>query len=309
MQIDAERGDDMKDTAKPAEWVGTPLFKDFKEREIKRVLKLGMLEWKGQGVPVFLRGDTGQDMFLIADGKIRIHDFVDGQDVQIAMLGPGELFGEMAALSGKPRSAHASTAVDSMLLTFTEEDLERFFRKDPKVGAKLMANLFNIGVSRLLKTLIKANNRISQRLAPADSEDMPKLFAGIKTDLKKQILSSGDIKVYRSGQVLFKRGQLGDRLYVVLRGEVHVVVPIGGTTEVMAVVDEGGMLGEVALATHGKRTAAALAAKPTQTLELSAEAIDKLLRRHPKAATRLLLNLFRIVAARLRTTTQLAFQG
>ncbi len=299
----------MKNTAKAADWVGSPLFEDFKEREIKRVLKLGMLEWTGEGVPVFLRGDTGDNMFLVAEGKVRIHDFIDGQDVQIAQLGPGEIFGEMAALSSQPRSAHATTIVDTMLLSFTEADLEHFFHKEPKISAKLMTNLFHIGVRRLLQHLTEANNRMTQQLSPVTSEDMPKIFAGIKTDLKKKILGGGEIKVYRAGQVLFKRGQMGDSLYVVLRGEVHIVLPSQAGNEVMAVVDEGGMLGEVALATGGKRTAAALAAKPTQVLQLSEDALDKLLRRQPKAATRLLLNLFRIVAARLRVATHLAYQA
>lgn len=298
-----------KEKTKPAEWLDSSVFEGFSEREVKRVLKLGMLEWMGQGVPVFLRGDTGDALFLVADGKVRIHDYVDGQDIQIAELGPGEIFGEMAALSDSPRSAHASVMTDSILLTFTEEDLERFFQKDPKCSAKLMTNLFHIGVRRLLEHLQHANNRMSERLGPATSEEMPKIFSGIKTDLKKKILHGGEIKQYREGQVLFKSGQLGDRLYAILEGEVHIIVPTQHGNEVMAIVEEGGMLGEVALATGGRRTAAALAMQPTQTLEISTEALDKLLRRQPKAATRLLLNLFRIVAARLRTVTQLAYEG
>lgn len=298
-----------KEFMDPARWVDSPIFADFKEREIKRVLKMGMLEWKGEGVPIFLRGDTGKEMFLLAEGEVRIHDFVDGQDIQIAVLGPGEVFGEMAALSKQPRSAHATSLVDSMLFSFTEEKLGTFIGKEPKIAARLMANLFRIAASRLEFHLPQAGNRMSDRMVPVSSDEMPKLFAGIKTDLKKQILAGGEVKVYKPKQVLFKRGEMGDRLYVVLHGEVHVVVPQPHGPETMAIISEGDMLGEVALASKSRRTAAAVAVKPTQTLEISTDNLDKLLRRHPKAAVRLLLNLFRITAARVRATTSLALDG
>lgn len=298
-----------KEMTDPAQWVGSPVFRDFREKEIKRVLKLGMLEWKGQGVPVFLRGDTGVEMFLIAEGTVRIHDFVDGQDIEIAQLGAGEVFGEMAALTKQPRSAHATASTDLLLLSFTEEGLERFIAKEPKVASKLMANLFQIAAKRLQFHLPQAGNRMTQRITPVTSKELPKLFAGVKADLKKQILGSGEVHVYKPKQILFKAGQMGDRLYVILKGAVHIVVPSPTGNETVAVMSEGDMIGEVALATRARRTAAAVAAKPTQTLELSADALDGLMRRHPKAAVRLLLNLFRITAARVRAATDMALDA
>lgn len=75
------------------------------------------------GEVIFREGEPGDTMFVIRAGRVRISKHVRGGEKTFAVLGPGEFFGEMAILNGKPRTATA-TAVDEV--TLLELDAERF---------------------------------------------------------------------------------------------------------------------------------------------------------------------------------------
>jgi CRP-like cAMP-binding protein len=75
------------------------------------------------GEVIFREGDPGSTMFVIRAGKVRIVKHVRGGEKTLAVLGPGEFFGEMAILNGKPRSA---TAVALEPVTLVELDAGRF---------------------------------------------------------------------------------------------------------------------------------------------------------------------------------------
>ena len=63
------------------------------------------------GEEIIRKGDLGTSMYIIIDGKVRVH--MDGQD--LAELGPREVFGELAALDPQPRAASV-TALESTQL-------------------------------------------------------------------------------------------------------------------------------------------------------------------------------------------------
>src|SRR5258708_36518712 len=60
------------------------------------------------GEILFREGEVGDVMFVIQSGAVRISKNVADNDKVLAVLGPGEFFGEMAILNGKPRTATAT---------------------------------------------------------------------------------------------------------------------------------------------------------------------------------------------------------
>lgn len=56
---------------------------------------------------VFREGDVATDAYVVMDGTVRIFKTRNGHETTLAMLKPGDIFGEMALLDGKPRSASA----------------------------------------------------------------------------------------------------------------------------------------------------------------------------------------------------------
>ena len=71
------------------------------------------------GAEVFAKGDYGASMYVVATGTVRVHD--RGRD--LAVLGPREVFGELAALDPELRSASVTVVEDALLLRLDYEAL------------------------------------------------------------------------------------------------------------------------------------------------------------------------------------------
>ena len=91
---------------------------------------------------IFREGDPGDCAFVIESGRVAITYEHDGVAETIAHLGAGELFGEMALIDGRPRSASARAATDVRLRTVTFEHLnERLAAADPMLRLVLKVML------------------------------------------------------------------------------------------------------------------------------------------------------------------------
>ncbi len=77
-----------------------------------------------KGQKVFSQNDKSREMYYIESGEIRIQQHKSGENLDLATLSKGSLFGEMALIDGKPRSASAIALSDSELVVVTEEDFK-----------------------------------------------------------------------------------------------------------------------------------------------------------------------------------------
>jgi eukaryotic-like serine/threonine-protein kinase len=75
------------------------------------------------GEVVMREGEVGEDAYIIVAGTCRAFKTVDGADVELRTLGPGEVFGEVAILSSKPRSASVQALEPLTVQVVTEEEL------------------------------------------------------------------------------------------------------------------------------------------------------------------------------------------
>ncbi len=98
-----------------------------------------------KGRVIFRQGDLGDEMFVISRGRVRLTIGANGQEREIAVLGPGEFFGELSLLSDIPRTATAEAAEDSTLLAIgrdvfamlVQDDLDVVFRMMHTQGERL----------------------------------------------------------------------------------------------------------------------------------------------------------------------------
>jgi len=94
---------------------------------------------------IFRQGDPGREMFVIADGRVRLTIGAGGYATHIGTLGPGEFFGELSLLTGAPRTATAQAVEDSLLLvisrdvfvTMMQDDLDLVFGMLHVIGERL----------------------------------------------------------------------------------------------------------------------------------------------------------------------------
>jgi len=97
---------------------------------------------------IFTEGDPGDMAYIVETGKIAISKTVEGEQVEIATMSGGELFGEMAILDGSKRMANAQAAEDSVVITLPSDvfanklkSAEPFFRSLVQI---LVDNLRNV---------------------------------------------------------------------------------------------------------------------------------------------------------------------
>ena len=86
------------------------------------------------GETIMREGEPGTAMFLIADGAVDVHTHdTAGKPLQLATLGPGEFFGEVAMLTGRPRTATIVASDRATVVEISHEDLESIMTRWPEV--------------------------------------------------------------------------------------------------------------------------------------------------------------------------------
>ncbi len=95
----------------------SPLFDALPREALDDISHLATETSVRRGQTVFQKGDAGSYMVAVLSGRIRISDTSpEGREVTLNMIDAGEVFGEMALLDGKPRSADATALEDSRLM-------------------------------------------------------------------------------------------------------------------------------------------------------------------------------------------------
>ncbi len=103
---------------------------------------------------IFREGDAGDALYAIAQGRVRISRRLAGGEEALAILPPGEIFGEMALLDPEAagRSADARAHEEAVLLTLSRPRFEKLERSDPEGCAELSALLCRLAARRCAET-------------------------------------------------------------------------------------------------------------------------------------------------------------
>jgi CRP/FNR family cyclic AMP-dependent transcriptional regulator len=91
---------------------------------------------------VIAEGQPAESMFIIISGhvKVQVTD-TDGKEVILAMLGPGEFFGEMSLIDQHPSSASVITTEPSYFIAVDKEDFRRYLVSNPDIATNIMRGL------------------------------------------------------------------------------------------------------------------------------------------------------------------------
>ncbi len=119
--------------SKPARSV-IPLFAGLTQEEFDDFTKMMAVHILQPGQPIVKQGDTGQSVYVIANGSVKVWTLVpSGERLDLAVLRANEFFGEMSFLTGKPRTATVETAEDAVILEVTEDKLRDLVTRRPRV--------------------------------------------------------------------------------------------------------------------------------------------------------------------------------
>lgn len=119
-----------------------PLFVAL-DAEAAVALRASMTERRiPRGSVIFAEGEDGDRMYVILDGKVKLgHTSTDGRESLLAVLGPGEMFGELSLFDPGPRTATATALTDTVVVGLGHENLRPWLAGRPEVAEALLAAL------------------------------------------------------------------------------------------------------------------------------------------------------------------------
>lgn len=131
-----------------------PLFKDLDDVELRAVADVCREEKFVSGEYVFREGESGNRLYLITHGEVRISRDVPGSGEEaLAILKAGALFGEMAVFDRSERSTHAISNGGTTVLTITRTDFEMLLDFNRELAYKVLW-----AVTRILSARLRSTN-------------------------------------------------------------------------------------------------------------------------------------------------------
>ncbi|NJL29020.1 MAG: mechanosensitive ion channel, partial [Thermoanaerobaculia bacterium] len=116
------------------------LFKDFAPERLRRLAQQARRELYDDGENLVREGEQGDSLFVVDTGRaIVTKSGLAGSTsgIELAVLGPGDFFGEMSLLTGEPRSASVSSDGSCAVLVLAKDAIEPLMQEDPELAAAL----------------------------------------------------------------------------------------------------------------------------------------------------------------------------
>ncbi len=154
---------------------GAPLFAALDD-EAARSLRISMgVKTLARSEVLFAEGDPGDRLYVICEGKIKLgRASGDGRENLLAILGPGEMFGELSLFDPGPRTATATSVGDTRLIGLGHDDLVPFLDNRPEVALQL------------LRALARRLRRTNETLGDLVFSDVPGRVAKALLDLSQR---------------------------------------------------------------------------------------------------------------------------
>jgi CRP-like cAMP-binding protein len=118
------------------------LFSGFSDKQLEGVCQVAHVKTLKRRDELFHKGDEGGEVYVVSSGKLKVlTTSIEGDDVVFSILGPGEVFGEVALLGAMRRTASVSAIEDCTLVAINRRDFMSYVKTDPDVAAKLLSVL------------------------------------------------------------------------------------------------------------------------------------------------------------------------
>lgn len=145
-------------TDRIAQLRGIQLFSGLKEPALELLARIALEESHAKNTKIFRHGEPGDKLYLILEGKVRISREVPGMGEEaLAVLGPGQMFGEMALLDESPRSADANVHERCLLLAIPKDGFDDLLFLNKDLAYEVLWSIVRL----LLKRLRETNDKLT----------------------------------------------------------------------------------------------------------------------------------------------------
>jgi CRP-like cAMP-binding protein len=120
--------------------LASALFQAMRPDELEDILGLATDRHYARGTLIFQKGEAGSNLMAVLRGRVRIGVVsAAGKEVTLNIINPGEIFGEIALLDGKPRSADATAIEETHLLVVERKLFLPFLRNNDDLYLRMLA--------------------------------------------------------------------------------------------------------------------------------------------------------------------------
>jgi uncharacterized protein len=127
-----------------------------------------------------------------------------------------------------------------------------------------------------------------------------RLFEGLRPSQARVVVLMGDLRRFAPGQAVVRQGERGDEMYVIIQGAADVWLSANGDRQRIANLKRGDVFGEMGFVSGNERTADVVASTDLEVLAVDEHFMHRIQRRYPRIASKVLLNLSRILSGRLQ---------
>lgn len=114
------------------------IFGDMTEADLSVLDRITYMKDYSRREQVYGQGDPGDVIYLLKEGRVKIYKLsAEGKELTLAILEPGEIFGEMALVDEGPRDTIAEALDDMLLCVIRRRDFEILLRKKPELAMRV----------------------------------------------------------------------------------------------------------------------------------------------------------------------------
>jgi CRP/FNR family cyclic AMP-dependent transcriptional regulator len=116
-----------------------PIFCDLDPEALDQLCRYANLTSLKRGATIFSKGDPGNCLFAVVSGTVKISiSSADGRSAILNLMGPGEIFGEVAVLDGQARTADATANTNCEIYIIDRREFLPFVRSQPALAMKFI---------------------------------------------------------------------------------------------------------------------------------------------------------------------------
>ncbi len=299
------------------------VFKDLSDEEMFKISRIINEKDYPSGETIFTEDTDCGQLFLMDKGKVKIYKYTPIGDEVLGTLGPGDFFGEINLIDKGKHSASVATMETTKVWVMNNSEVENLFEVDKKIAVHFYWNFWRSLSRRTRRTNELMKNFFTDAAGQGKSvQALEKQIGDVldtEVDVENKIkvleekgLSSKELRLlatfskeqrYKPGQLIFREGDIGEKLFIILDGKVIISKHIPGVgEEALAVLSKGDFFGEMALVDSSPRSADAKGHHDTGATILSIEkrTLDEILSLEVDSAYQFLKVLCRILTFRLR---------
>jgi HlyB family type I secretion system ABC transporter len=214
------------------------------------------------GSTIVREGDDGDAFFVIASGRARtVKQRPNGDEVSLAVLRAGDIFGEMALLGGGKRTATVRASTDVEAFSLSKPLFDALLRQYPQLRTHLEVP----GKRRRLSEFLRL-------YAP---------FADLPSEALQIMLADFDPVSSAKGELVIRQGEASGPMFLIEEGRLRVFRGENGDRQDLGFLRKGDFFGEMSVLTGERRGASVEALSDCVLLRLNTPTVERLLEEFP----------------------------